>query len=67
MDTNDDGLNAGSKRITVGKLLELLRELPEDTPVLTEGCDCTGGASGIDYSSVDKEVVITRLSYLDDD
>ena len=35
-------------RLTVGRLRELLRDLPDEMPVSTEGCDCVGPSGGIE-------------------
>jgi hypothetical protein len=32
--------------VTVAELIEFLKALPQDMPVLTEGCDCHGPCSG---------------------
>ena len=35
------------ERLTVGELRKLIDALPEDMPVSTEGCDCTGPSDGV--------------------
>ncbi len=39
-----EGLTPGSKypTMTVGQLLEVLKALPVDAPLMSEGCDCYG-------------------------
>ena len=32
------------KTMTVAELIEALRDMPEDMPVITQGCDCEGNA-----------------------
>jgi hypothetical protein len=34
--------------LTVGKLLELLKDEPPDLPIYSEGCDCIDLAGGVD-------------------
>jgi hypothetical protein len=52
----------GRIMITVKELKELIKNLPEDYPVLTEGCDCEGPCNGIELKMIDDKsyVVITR-------
>lgn len=35
------------KQLTVGKLREFIKDLPDDMLVQTEGCDCTGESYGV--------------------
>lgn len=37
--------------MTVAELIELLRRMPPDAEVRTEGCDCIGDAASVDLSS----------------
>lgn len=36
-----------SKQMTVAELIEKLRALPPDAPVLADGCDCWGEAQDV--------------------
>lgn len=50
------------KPITVGRLKEMLQDVPDDLIVYSEGCDCTEEAYGIDiwessYSGVVCEII----------
>lgn len=38
-----------NKHMTVGELVEMLKALPQDVLVYTEGCDCYGPSDGIRY------------------
>jgi len=53
------------KPLNAGELIALLQQFPEDTPVVTEGCDCEGEAGGVmehtDYLGR-KNVMITRTN-----
>ena len=55
------------KSITVGELVTMLNELPQDAPVKLEGCDCYGDASGAYVEIVESEakVFITRTDGVD--
>lgn len=33
---------------TVSQLIDALKQMPQDLPVLTEGCDCLGFANGVE-------------------
>lgn len=62
--------------MTVGELKELLKNIPDDVIVQTEGCDCIGPADGIseiseesffdgeDYMPKVNTVYIKRNNYL---
>ena len=54
------------KQITVGELIELLKNFPSSAAVISEGCDCYGKVSGAHYDANDKylgpHVCIERLS-----
>lgn len=56
--------------LTVGELKNLLKDVDDDRWVITEGCDCHGEASGIEYikhpenypsKNVRKAVLINRI------
>lgn len=44
--------------MTVAQLIEMLHGLPADLPVIVEGCDCVGDASGAVIH--DDRALITR-------
>ncbi len=51
----------GSPMLTVSELIELLKQLPQDTEVWLEGCDCWGAANGVVVcKDRDNVVLITR-------
>lgn len=53
------------KAITVAKLIEILRELPQEAQVQADGCDCIGpvqGATIIDKGQLSSWVLIERIS-----
>lgn len=37
----------GLKMLTVGELIAELQKMPQDLPVITEGCDCLGDAYSV--------------------
>jgi hypothetical protein len=41
------------KALTVGELRLLLAGFPDDMPVMTEGCDCSGWAGGVEVCEKD--------------
>ena len=47
-------------QLTVRALRDALSALPNDAPVLTEGCDCYGDACGVALQS-DGSVLIKRI------
>ena len=50
-----------SEQLTVGMLKSLLADLPDDTFVIVEGCDCVGEAVGVEiWSTYEGSIVITR-------
>jgi hypothetical protein len=50
---------SGCTVLTVAELIERLQAMPQDAPVLHEGCDCYGAADGVAFER-DGAVVITR-------
>lgn len=38
------------QHLTVGRLRQLLLDLPDDMLVMTEGCDCVGPSDGVEVS-----------------
>jgi hypothetical protein len=57
-------MSTDDRTLTVAQLIEKLKEMPQDIPVYTEGCDCTGNAAGVmkEGSGEDECVVITRTA-----
>lgn len=47
-------------QVTVAELIVQLQALPQDAPVVTEGCDCYGPASGAALA-YDGTVAVTRV------
>lgn len=67
-DIDESMIDPGSvrQRLTVGKLKELLKDIPDHYVVSTEGCDCVGPSDGIWDAEDCREgqVVISRNDYL---
>ena len=47
-----------TRQLTVADLIVLLRDVPPETMVETEGCDCVGAATGVSLDG--RTVTITR-------
>ena len=48
-------------QLTVAQLIEELKKMPQDAPVMHEGCDCWGVANGVNLEK-DGTVLITRIN-----
>lgn len=46
--------------LTVGELKELIKDVPDDYIVITEGCDCVGASDRIEPDPSDKTLLIGR-------
>lgn len=55
------------KALSVKELIEALKKLPEDLPVWSEGCDCSGevGAAEIQMWDDEKVVFLRRVNSYD--
>lgn len=50
-------------KFTVGELRDLIKDLPEDATVLTEGCDCTGDSCGLEYDAKTRQLTVLRFHW----
>lgn len=49
------------EQLTVSKLIELLKECPQDAKIYIDGADCWGNADRVNYYKGDNEVLIGYL------
>lgn len=49
------------EQLTVSKLIEELKKMPQHLPVIHEGCDCSGSARSVELSENNDYVEITRF------